>query len=339
VFSDKPLTKSSPQPGSSKVFKILEYFEQYYVAEIHKSYLHLVRDTDLNQDGTFSTEAEDFGWIEMDKVLLWDHCLVNQIGTNRIGLIFMSQDTRELFIQEEKNGTVLQIVYIYKIDKNSLLIGRKPRIQQVDDKSGSSMIGWVPKEIVFDYNSRVFYESNSSTDAQQERIKANAPNVLFSNYKSAKKYGTKNSIDKESIVWKEDLYNTSISPVAMKLPIIEDKNGIIESFILSDQYKGLLENSDYESNNGLVTVYFAESVKSFHNASYSRTILLSKNELSLLLSRFEKVLLWTDPKQDTLELKKEIAERFGFQFGANEYHASQVDINKLFLNKMHCETI
>ena len=65
VFSDRTYNKTTNKPGGGGVFKVLQYLDKYYVIDVKKRYLHIVKDPEINTGGILSNQSEDFGWISM----------------------------------------------------------------------------------------------------------------------------------------------------------------------------------------------------------------------------------------------------------------------------------
>ena len=79
VFSDRANnTTYADEKGKAK-YKVIQFMDMLYVAEEGDKRVHLIKDPGF-QTGQFSPNAVDYGWVDKDKLLLWDHCLVTKEG-------------------------------------------------------------------------------------------------------------------------------------------------------------------------------------------------------------------------------------------------------------------
>jgi hypothetical protein len=113
-----------------------------------KKYLHLVKDPNINKDGIFSENSEDFGWIAAENLLLWNHCLVYENGINKRVFIFRNKMTENYFISSQEidelnTANYFQVLYILKAEKDRSLLAKSVRIFGGKDILDDNIIGWV----------------------------------------------------------------------------------------------------------------------------------------------------------------------------------------------------
>src|SRR6056297_1733318 len=87
VYSDRDNNQTYLTMGFEKTFKKIQYLDNFFVYEEEGNFIHIIKDDNFNKT-IFSESAEDYGWIEKSKMLLWSHDLVTMKGKiNRKAMI------------------------------------------------------------------------------------------------------------------------------------------------------------------------------------------------------------------------------------------------------------
>jgi hypothetical protein len=129
----------------------LGFMEKFYVKEKTENLLHIVRDPQIGDDGTFSSFAYDCGWISENNLLLSTHCLLNKKTKLDLKALPIITNSKEFDIKSYSDPGLVSFkseisglynFYVYKMTGNSLLLGTTHKI--LDHKNDSKKIlGWV----------------------------------------------------------------------------------------------------------------------------------------------------------------------------------------------------
>jgi hypothetical protein len=142
VFSDKQKNQTYKESNFHEQFKLLGFMEPFYVLEVKKDLLRLVKDKGISPDGFLSDKAEDFGWIKSENLLLSRNCLRSGINTKvKVILnqkVFKFNQKPEKLIRAE-----FKIGYVFKMDQEFLLIGE---VYSAPDDPDRTIFGWVHED-------------------------------------------------------------------------------------------------------------------------------------------------------------------------------------------------
>jgi hypothetical protein len=316
VYSDRTFNKTYTKPGGGSVFKSLQYLDKYYVAEVKKKYLHIVKDAFLRNNRTFSDSAEDYGWISLNKLLVWNHCLVDANQNNERGFIFYNADTKVYFKNENSNSGVIpdnfQIVYIFKKDNEKLLIGKSIRLSAKKLLIDESIIGWVNKDLVTLFPSNTFAEPCDEKIYGNEKLPKNIYNPVFLDKRSLIKALVKNKYNLTKILYKRNNNYEKFPPVVLRFPIISMVDTIAT---LLCYYPELNKNNPGEFNS------FLEKTNAFYEGycnvpiiknglSYNRVVLLDKSQLTRLISDINFLLILLTTEQDSDNVQEALKKHF-----------------------------
>lgn len=179
VFSDRDENYTYTAPGGSLVMKKIKFMEPFYVSEARNGYLKLIKYQDGMVQGrklTNKKAAQSYGWINKDKVLLWQSAYVNPHSgypEKAIAIIsgkgpmvnprvyYDKKDSLYVYtspeMEHKKTKVALnQIIYIFKKspDGKTVLIGSEGQL--LPDSAARSIYGWVPSDAVHSWGERLY---------------------------------------------------------------------------------------------------------------------------------------------------------------------------------------
>jgi hypothetical protein len=253
VWSDRNdnTTYAGPSLGQQK--KRINFMEPFYVAAETDEMVQLIKDEYYFEK--FSSRAEDYGWIEKTKVLLWDHCLVTKQGKiNKKGMILNTVESlkkdkiaagdeetvkfyydQSLTQKTDKSSRVYEVLYVYKITDNAVLLG-KPYATDVY-KAKNDILGWVDRKKITIWDHRIALEPNWEPSAVDERKSRNLSNLFLIDETRAKRYAETGDVPQKFVIWEQ-------SPAISKRPIgdwrrfplleIEKQTGIVKAGVMGE---------------------------------------------------------------------------------------------------------
>lgn len=178
VYSDRADNPTFVSPNSEVRFKSLSFMQPCYVVNSKDDFLQLVKYVPgiSTKGGKISGQsAEELGWVPASSMLLWNSSLkdkstgyhikaVTALGTERIFTTLpghVDRDSILLFANpflNIRNGSSFagDLFYIYKESPsgNEFLVGPEPGF--FPDKSTSSGLGWISKDLLRVWGKRGF---------------------------------------------------------------------------------------------------------------------------------------------------------------------------------------
>ena len=240
VYSDRTNNKTYDKPGSTAVKKSLGFLEEFLVLDETDKYIHIVKDPNVDFDGTLSSSAKDYGWISKDKMLLWEHCLVTRIGKiDKKAMVLNTvegirrkdidkDESIEVFFckdpglnKRSQNSTSLyEVFFIYKQTKDAVLLGRLNR------KSGGIKIsdvvdGWIPITRINFWDHRIALEPNPEEDAVKERKSKSKKTTILLDEPAAEDFMKGRIVRDRDIFWDTDTYEERPHGYWRRFPILE----------------------------------------------------------------------------------------------------------------------
>jgi type VI secretion system TssR-like protein len=305
VYSDRIGNISTERPGGEGVYKTLGFLEKFYVLDESENELHIVKDLGITYTGVLSFQAVDYGYIKKDKMLLWPHCLVTKEGRIDIKAIPVNttvatkkqglKDYGLSFFEDPaltiKSEAILhpnEIYFIYKKTDKAVL-GVKHNWRAGIDIADVVM-GWIPYEYIFQWNHRVAIEPNWEEVAARERRYKGIKTTVFIDALSATGYGDGGVINENQILWDSDTYNDRPIGEWRRFPILDmnDKMNLYHIAIIGEMDSSD-ENRNHENKYLYLEAYTPISHKDLNYPLYDRVLLLTRQELSGLLNRMEKL--------------------------------------------------
>lgn len=216
--------------------KLLKFRKVYVVVEEKVNTIHIV-SANLTQDGKFTNDTEDFGWIDKRRMLLWREGLMSQdqyrikvIATHTLSSI-LNSSIQELnqkkltFYSGPNNNQKVQsktgafrYYYVFKEENGFYLLGRR----NASSIRGLDILGWVSKRQVIPWNSRQIIEPNWDESAIQERLDPNnrVRIMLFDNQEAALAF-TEDPTSSYQTIWNDGFSEERWSPYIERLPVFE----------------------------------------------------------------------------------------------------------------------
>lgn len=193
VFSDRGDNFSTTTPGGSLVMHKLGYMEPFYISEERNGYVKLLK----YKEGMVKAlklknprDAESYGWIPKEKLLLWQRAYMNPANNfsikhlaiiNDVGPLvnpqyyFDSIDSVYVFdapdLKNRRGKIALgSYVYVFKRseDGKNLLIGNSDQLLTKD--AAKIALGWVSAEVIQDWGSRLYVAPSNFMDPQIDEI-------------------------------------------------------------------------------------------------------------------------------------------------------------------------
>lgn len=234
------VTYTDPTKETEK--KQLTFLDQFYVIGEEGPLVEIAKG---QARGFELQNAESFGWIHKDRLLLWNECHLSRDNKTKKLLLFgqVSKDkTIVLYQSSDLKGdttylhdpTKFSIFYLYKKVGNKMLIGSKERIGVKSDSSSQVIFGWSKEESLLNWNNQIVIEPNWNLKAANERKAKNAPLLIFDSMKASKAYQQGISIDsigKDKILYQlDDLFERRISSYTWRPLILKDyqNEGIVK---------------------------------------------------------------------------------------------------------------
>ncbi|MCD4745506.1 MAG: hypothetical protein K8R58_04340 [Bacteroidales bacterium] len=345
VYSDCADNYTIEKPNSTSKYKKLSFLEKFYVLEENDKYIHLIKDTKMSYDGLFSSQAEDYGYVKKDNLLLWNHCLLTVEGKiNKKAIIintFVSAkstqikkggnntniffENPQLTIKPYRKFHKFEIFYIYKITDKTVLLGRNPRIPAGIDIT-DIIEGWISKNRVIFWDHRMALEPNWNLNASEERKFNNIKATVLTDILSLIKFGNGEKVKDKAIIWNNDSYDERKIGDWMRFPILKVNEN--ENYY----HVGVFGEINSESYS---YAYAPINVKGLKKPLFQRVLLLSKLELGnliLILNKLSTSKSSGDRREYLVELWIEILQ--AHLGGLNEEELLEMNLaeinNKIF---------
>lgn len=221
VYSDRDRNITFKDAGGNIVKDTLSFMEKFFVAESKGFFIHLYKENQSTVWPQISSTAVDYGWINKNNILLWEHCLRNasslidkkaMILSTFEGTTNIQSDDQavtykkdpELKISSTKKSRLFEILFVYKQTDDAVLLGENMQIQGNEVDVISNMRGWVPVESVTFWDHRITLEPNWEQAAANERIDKDVKPAIFIDEKAAMDYQSGVKVDPQFIVWEND---------------------------------------------------------------------------------------------------------------------------------------
>jgi hypothetical protein len=221
VYSDRNGNNSYTEPGGSDVKCSLAFMDAFCVLEERGNSLWLIKPELVDEDGYVFSDAEDCGWVEKDKMLLWSNCLItNECSLNRKAMILNTIDAfkeriedvefarfyydPQLRIASDLKSSVYKIYFVYKSSPNSVLLGRKSNFSFSGSKE--SIVGWVRKSRITPWDHRLAIEPNWTSQSVSERKSNEIKLRFFDSEEVASQYYSSGTFSINNRLWEENPY-------------------------------------------------------------------------------------------------------------------------------------
>jgi len=271
VFSDKQGNKTYENSSGKKVKLTAGFMDAFYVAEENGDRVHIIKDAHYKEG--FSTSAVDYGWIDKNNLLLWDHCLITKEGKiNKKGMVLntvesLKKDKIEkgdeesvkyyfddkLTKEADRSSKIYEILYVYKITPDAILLG-KNYITDVYH-AREEIFGWVSSKKITIWDHRIAVEPNWKKEAAQERKQKNIAATFYVDMPRAKRFGEGHKVNEKYIVWSNDSYDNRNIGDWRRFPLLayNKETQIIKAGVMGE-LRSVLDRRDTISQLGFADI-------------------------------------------------------------------------------------
>ncbi len=219
VVPDREHVGAYTEPSNeANKMRELEWGKSYYVTETKGDWLYLV-DAVVDRL-TVKIVREKLGWVKASELLLWNEGLINPRTRIHMKCLLLNRydninniscDDDEL-VQVYLSPTggaprdsskIYSFYFVYKIEGNKYLLGDAPQLRRTN--SASNLLGWVDRERLEEWNTRIALEPNFTEAGYQER--KNDPEyqiVGFDNQYYAEDFANTGLRIPKRVIWSRD---------------------------------------------------------------------------------------------------------------------------------------
>ncbi len=271
VFSDRDNNPTYDGARSRDIFKTINFMEPFFVLETDNSgkWIHIFKDNRSAIQHGQSVNAEDYGWIEIDRLLPNNRCYLNN-QTVAIKAILLNTTASawgdiskkdfekvkfykdpELTIVADYECDIYQIFHIYDQYPNthprkSYLLGMNPKFEPFSERS--NIKGWVDASRLTLWNHRVAVIPNARPEPVAERKSKNVKAAIFKSEQEAQKFRNGDKGYPDYAIGRGDQFRVQeqILPQEPRNPVIFNTKDI-------NQYQGIMKIgyiSEVESQSG-----------------------------------------------------------------------------------------
>lgn len=340
VFSDRIYNKTTIKPTGGGTAKVLRYLEKFYVLEIRKKYVHIIKDTNISKDGIFSSQAQDYGWISSNNLLLWSHCIVDDNYKNKRVFIFRTTETNNYFKdledQKQNEAVFFQILYVLKQEKNRSLLVKKIRLYGNHKEYDNAIIGWVDNNKFITFKTNLFVEPRYKNQETTEIDNSQINHPIFINKKSVKKALSGKKVDPSKILWSMN-GSATLKPIFFRFPINSIKEDLVEALVYypSASNRIGIYNVDQEFNTKFNNGYCSIS-ENPSNLSFNKVLLLSKIEVVSLLDLYDFIYQAITEPTDKLLFINKFRELFNIDESFTDEMLQNSTLDSFLINRYEC---
>lgn len=234
VYSDRDENPTYYKSNkSSNVKATLKLGQKLRIAKIENGFALVYEDKNLNE-GNFpqiSNHATCYGWVPMDKLLLWNSCPTNSYGIYRKALIVInatvgkaknnSKEYLKLYKNpdlpsKEKIRTSMKFYFIMKRLKNGMVL-------LSDECKGGNIIGWVNDNSYVPWEQRSCIEPNWDRDDVRSFINSNS-SAYIAEYADMSGDKLVYRFDQANSSRKNEFDQYRMSPNILRYPILGNKD-------------------------------------------------------------------------------------------------------------------
>ena len=271
VYSDKKGNETYENATGNKVKRVIGFLDDFYVAEETDKRAHLVKDPNYAEG--FSSSAEDYGWIDKENLLLWDHCLITKTGKiNKKGMVLNTIESlkkEKISAEDEEkvkyfydsqltqpttqSSQIYEILYIYRIKDDAILLGKASRTDVFHAKD--DIFGWVSAKKITIWDHRIAIEPNWDKEAALERKRKHISTTFFIDVPKAKRFADGKELSKKYIIWNNDTYEKRNIGDWRRFPLLDfDKSTNIIKAGVMGELRSVMNNQDTISQIGFADI-------------------------------------------------------------------------------------
>ena len=245
VYSDRKNAQSYTESGGSTVFKTLDFLDPFYVLDETEEYVHIYKDSKAYTQLT--PQAEDYGWVRKDNLLLWQRALNNKNDIQKKAMILNTEESVKkalerglgsivkfnedptLRVPNDKFANIYTIFYVYKlypdnINPTAALLGSRAITEQGTVKD--DIWGWVSYAKITPWDHRVATLPSTDERSLEERKRLNSPALIFCDEVEAKKFKDQLPYSKNCVFWQGDKFDRQYIGQFMRSPVLDDIDAI-----------------------------------------------------------------------------------------------------------------
>lgn len=201
VFSNNHNEPTYKDASLKEVEARLGFMETYYVIAEEGNTVEIAKG-DLS--GFELKQAESYGWIHKDNLLLWNDCQMSKENRTKKVLLFDKASKAKSIILSKHVDSLedtvfvlspesMSLFYLYKVEQGRAFIGNSENIDK--EKNANLLFGWTDKDNLIAWDNGISFESNWNLKAANERREKNNALPVFNSLESAKAYQKGWSID------------------------------------------------------------------------------------------------------------------------------------------------
>jgi hypothetical protein len=276
VYSDRCNNITYTQPNGRLVKAVLSFMDKFYVAERMPDYLRIVKDPEISPHGFFSDKVEDYGWIHVNNLLLWNHCLVSKDGIDKKAILCNANfdynpdnnaisntvndeigvyEDPEMRFPLETLFSPYDVFFLYKSIGDAYLVGKGSRLEPTRNQD---YMGWIHNINALIWDNRIAIEPNWDESAVAERKRNRIVTSIFFDPVSATMFMNGRFVYQDYIVWQNDPYEQRMEGEMLRFPVLSHQGSLLKVAIFGKM-------SNYSYNNGTLT-------NGLRISEYTRTI-------------------------------------------------------------------
>ena len=291
VYSDRCNNLTYTQPSGRLVKAVLSFMDKFYVAERKPDFLRIMKDPDISPHGFFSDKAEDYGWIHVSKLLLWDHCLVSSNHIDKkvvLSNASFGYDLDKHSFTHKPNDAIpvyedpelrfaagvgfspFDIFFLYKSCDNAWLVGNNPRLQLGENPE--ACIGWVSKSNALIWENRIAIEPNWEAMAVAERKRNRIVTCVFFDPVSASMFMAGRFVHQDYVLWQNDPYEHRMPGEMLRFPVLSNHGELLKVAVF-----GKLSAASYRAEQLTNILRASEFTRTVKDYTLSFTPFFEKN--------------------------------------------------------------
>ena len=285
VYSDRNNNTSYKKANkrSAILSSRIQFMDEFYVIEYKKGFLHIAKDSKLNEHLILSSASVDYGWIPVSNLLLSRHCIITPKSKINVK-VFILKLQKSLHGYTNLNN---DFFYLFKNTDSSLLIGRLNRLVAGEDKK-KIILGWISKDDALVWDNRLAFEPNYSTNP-----------IIFLNKNDAYNFSIGKPYLKENNYDIINQFNDTSSMLGRKLPFLWENKHLVSVAIIN------------QSNKTAALGFIPKNQNNLNNSMFERYIMVSRLELGQLIQDFSLIIRLAKKHQVTgyFDAIKELLQR------------------------------
>jgi len=246
VYSDRANNKAYTEPNaSSAVLSTLGFMEQLNVADIQNGFALVYKSFYAGLD--ISKDAQCFGWIPVDNLLLWEECPQTHSKIYQKALVVhdpekhgtIAEKNPPFYMEPDKKADInpsqrAKDLEIYFIMKTAEIDGTKyyllSRSMLIGGGNQQTVYGWIPDEYITEWNQRLLIEPAYASQAVNYYKSKNIYPAIFYDLDDARQLWT-NEVTQKPLWLYSDFSAKRMHEYEMRNPILTQ--GEIASSIYS----------------------------------------------------------------------------------------------------------